>query len=125
MVLNKNIFIALILLFVGTSFSYAQGNLETGEVEVIKDFDARLKDTEKISVTPTLPNQEAVTKTQTYNIPPRTLTVDYLPPKIRPIAMRGDKLPEAYNGYVKLGGGIPTTTFGELAYHTFLSLIHI
>ena len=119
MVLNKNIFIALILLFVGTSFSYAQGNLETGEVEVIKDFDARLKDTEKISVTPTLPNQEAVTKTQTYNIPPRTLTVDYLPPKIRPIAMRGDKLPEAYNGYVKLGGGIPTTTFGELAYHTF------
>ncbi len=119
MVFNKNIIIALIILLVGTTVSYAQGDLETGEVEVIKDFDARLKDTEKISVTPHLPNQEAVTKTQVYNIPPRTMQVEYLAPKIRPIAMRGDKLPEAYDGYLKLGGGIPTTTFGELAYNTF------
>jgi len=115
----KNIIIALALLFTGTITSYAQGNLETGEVEVIKDFDARLTETEKISVTPTLPNQEAVTKTQTYNIPPRTMQVEYVAPKIRPVAMRGDQLPTAYNGYLKLGGGIPTSTFGELGYNTF------
>jgi len=113
--------ICCLLLFISSSYGIvqAQGGLETGEVEVIKDFDARLADTEKITVSPTLPNPNNVTKTQTYNIPPRTMPVQYLPPVIRPVGMRGDKLPTAYNGFLKLGVGVPTSTYGELSYHTF------
>ena len=112
--------LGFILLFLGSQAAlYAQGTLETGEVEVIKDFDARLKDTEKIELKPSLPNPSKVVKTQTYNVPPRTMQVEYLPPKIRPIAMRGDKLPPAYKGYLKAGVGVPSSTFGEFAYNTF------
>jgi len=120
--LYKNI--ALLFFLIGSTIGetvYAQGNLETGEVEVIKDFDARLKDTERVAIKPSLPNTNRQASAQSYNIPPRTLQVDYVPPKIRPIAMRGDKLPTAYNTYVKLGGGVPTTTFGELAYSRFFN----
>ncbi len=120
--LYKNI--ALLFFLIASTIGetiYAQGNLETGEVEVIKDFDARLKDTEKVVVKPMLPNTNRQTITQSYNIPPRTMQVEYVAPKIRPIAMRGDKLSPAYNGYLKLGGGVPTTTYGELAYSQFFN----
>ena len=120
--LPKNIilFCFLIASTLGNTM-YAQGNLETGEVEVIKDFDARLEDTEKVTIKPSLPNTNRQASAQTYNIPPRTLQVEYVAPKIRPIAMRGDKLPPAYNSYLKLGGGVPTTTFGEFAYSKFFN----
>lgn len=120
--LYKNIALLFFLIASTTGETiYAQGNLETGEVEVIKDFDARLKDTEKVVVKPMLPNTNRQTITQSYNIPPRTMQVEYVAPKIRPIAMRGDKLSPAYNGYLKLGGGVPTTTYGELAYSQFFN----
>lgn len=117
---NIALFFFLIASTIGGTV-YAQGNLETGEVEVIKDFDARLKDTEKVEVKPMLPNTSRQASAQSYNIPPRTIQVEYVAPKIRPIAMRGDKLPPAYNSYLKLGGGIPTSTYGELAYSQFFN----
>lgn len=97
----------------------AQEDLPSEEVEVIKDFDARLIETEKVEISPTLPKQENTTKTQVYNIPPRSLQVEYLPPKIRPLAMRRDKLPKQYNGFYKLGYGIPSSPYIEGSYYTF------
>ncbi len=97
----------------------AQEDLPNEEVEVIKDFDARLIETEKIGVTPTLPKPSNAIKTQTYNIPTRSLQVEYLPPKIRPLAMKRDKLPTQYNGFFKAGYGIPSSPLVEASYYTF------
>ena len=113
----RNIFFFCFLFF-ATNMLFAQpGGLPSEEVEVIKDFEARLADSEKINVIPELPNLDSTSRTLTYNVLSRTMQVDYPAPKIRPLAMRGDKEPHAYDGFVKLGYGLPSSPFGELAYN--------
>lgn len=97
----------------------AQGDLPSEEVEVIKDFDARLIETEKVEITPSLPKQTNPNKAQVYTIPTRSLQVDYLPPVIRPLAMKRDKLPEQYDGFIKLGYGVPASPYVEASYFKF------
>ena len=112
----------IILFLFALAFNFAliaQEDLPSEEVEVIKDFDARLIETEKVDITPSLPKQQNVAKNQVYNIPTRSLQVEYLPPKIRPLAMRRDKLPEQYDGFFKLGYGIPASPYVEASYYTF------
>ena len=100
------------------SFSFAQQpNLDTEEVEIIKDFEARLVDSERLKLNPELPPIDTSAKQLNYNIPSQTLNVDYLAPKIRPIAMSRKKLIPGYKGYAKLGYGLPSSPYGELAYY--------
>src|SRR5690606_5908415 len=47
----------------------------------------------------------------------KTINVEYLPPKIRPVAMPRDPVPSTYKGFLKLGYGIPSSPYGELSYH--------
>lgn len=98
--------------------SYAQDpTLETGEVDVIKDFDARLLESNLIPFSPVLPPLDTTTRRQKYNIRGKNIEVEYLPPKIRPLAMSGDALQKSYNGFIRLGGGTPNAFFGEGTYH--------
>ena len=90
--------------------------LETGQVEVIRDFDARLEDTEKVGVDPVLPEYKQPEGQFEYLVPVRLLAVDYPAPKIRPIAMGRDKEPRVYNGYAKAGYGTLSQPYGELGY---------
>ncbi|MFK7932695.1 MAG: hypothetical protein AB8G22_04245 [Saprospiraceae bacterium] len=116
--LNK--FLTLIC-FIQFAFTATAQNpdLPSGEVEVIADFEARLIETEKLDVAPQLPPLDTSTVRQSYNPQPLTLNVEYLPPRIRPIAMRGDELPTAYNGYAKIGAGFPKSFYGDLSYDIF------
>lgn len=95
----------------------AQKDLPSGEVDVIRNFDARLLVTDPIRVRPELPALDTTVRRMTYNIATKTFEVEYQPPKIRPIAMRGDEAQQGYNGYARLGGGFPGAIFGEGAYN--------
>lgn len=95
-------------------------NLESGSVEVIRSFDARLLDSEKINLNPSLPQVDTTSTRQRYNVPLKTLSIKYPPPRIRPLAIGRDQEEAAYNGYVKAGGGIPNSLFGEGAYRVFV-----
>ncbi|MEL6717127.1 MAG: hypothetical protein AAFP82_00255 [Bacteroidota bacterium] len=110
--------LCLTLLFVAGA-TFAQDDLESGSVEVIRSFDARLLDSEKINLNPSLPNVDTTTKRLRYDVPMRILDIKYPPPRIRPLALGGDRLPPAYNGYLKGGGGFPNAFYGEAAYHVF------
>ena len=77
-------------------------DLESGSVEIIRSFDARLLDSEKINLNPSLPAVDTSSKRQRYNIPIQTLDIKYPPPRIRPLALQGARLPPSYNGYVFL-----------------------
>lgn len=96
--------------------AFAQKNLPNESVDVTKDFDAHLLESNKINVTPTLPPLDTTTKRQNYNIPPKPLTVTYDAPKLRPIGVKAGKKEDIYKGYVKLGGGVPTSLYGEGGY---------
>lgn len=114
----KNIILSLIVFIAFTNFLWAQppGGLNEEEVEVIKEFEARLIDSEKLLLNPSLPPLDTTTKRLIYNVPTKTISVDYLAPKIRPLAMKRKALPPNYNGYLKLGYGFPSSPYGEFLY---------
>jgi len=98
----------------------AWAQLPTGEVEVVKNFDARLADAERVELDPELPPLDTTTQRQVYRIPTKTVAVDYPPPRIRPLRIQRERLQEAYNGYLKAGAGFPRSFLGEGAYSAFL-----
>lgn len=90
----------------------------TGEnVEIIKNFDARLLETDRLKVNPLLPPIDTTPKQQSYNINAKTADIDYLPPKLRPLGVKTTKEEKGFNGYAKLGYGIPASPYGEFAYN--------
>ena len=114
----KYLFVLTLLSWVG--MAYAQDpDIPSSEVEIIRDFDARLLDTEKLDIAPSLPTLDTTTQRLVYSIPTRSIGVEYLPPKIRPLAMKRTTLQDPYNGYLKLGGGFPASAFAEGSYHLF------
>lgn len=94
--------------------AYAQKEKET----VTKDYEATLLSSEKIKVDFSLPALDTSVKAQKYELSTRNFKVEYLPPKLRPIAMAGDKkdMKDVKNGYVKIGYGVPSSPFGEASY---------
>lgn len=97
--------------------AFAQKELPSEQVDVVKSFDAHLLETAKIDVSPGLPPLDTVTRKQTYNVITKTTDVEYLPPSIRPLAMRGDDNQKVYQGYLKLGPGLPASLYGEASYY--------
>lgn len=114
---HKFILIAAFGLFAGAQQAAAQKELEGDNVTVVKDFDARLLDANKVNVLPSLPALDTTTQRQTYNVPPHPSNLKYDAPKLRPIGIKSGPKEEAYKGFVKLGAGVPTTLYGEAGYY--------
>lgn len=112
----------IVFLLIGVAFAQpalAQDpdDLPSGEIDIIKSFDARLGDAERFRVDPELPLLDTSARRLEYDVFSGTLPVEYLPPKIRPLAMRREKTEEGYNGYIKAGGGFPAALFGQGYYN--------
>ncbi len=108
---------ALLLIAFCTLQTAQAQDLPGGEVDVIKSFDARLLETDKVNIRPQLPPLDTITRLQTYSALNKTLEVEYLPPQIRPLAMQRDGLPQSYNGFLKAGVGLPNAFYGEGSYY--------
>ncbi len=119
MKLSQNITFAALLATLLPIAVLAQKDIPSGQVDVVRNFDARLLETERIRVRPELPPLDTTTRRQNYNIVGKTLDVEYLPPQIRPLSMRGEKTQPGYNGYARLGGGFPAALLGEASYDLF------
>ena len=118
LIVNRVIkFLPLVVFLMGTTLVVAQPTLPDEEVDVIKDFEASLEESQKINVTPELPELDTTSRQLTYALPSRTIQMQYLPPRIRPLAIRRDKVDPSYNGFVKLGYGTPNRPYAELAYN--------
>ena len=95
----------------------AQGDLPDEQVEVIKIFEAQLAESEKLPLSPALPESDTSIARQRYEVPPKSMTVEYPAPRIRPITYKSDEeVPDVYDAYVKLGAGLPKAIYGEGAY---------
>lgn len=94
----------------------AQGGLQTGEVDIIKQFNARLADADRFLFAPQLPPLDTFAKKQTYAIANRPLNVQYLPPRILPKTLQNEPKDPIYNGYARLGAGFPKALLVEGAY---------
>lgn len=96
---------------------FAQNKLPDEKVDIVKAFNARLLETVKIPVTPTLPPLDTATKRLDYLVPPKQAVVNYETPTLRPIGMKSAGVEKVYNGYAKAGGGLPTSLYGEAGYY--------
>lgn len=115
--------IFLFLLSAMVTPAFAQPDLPTEQVEVIKIFEAQLAESEKLAVLPELPPVDTTITKQTYDVPGKTIEVDYPAPRIRPITYKSDEeIADAYNGYVKLGAGLPKSIYGDGAYNKLIKL---
>lgn len=112
----KKIALFAFLFWASAPILFAQKDLPTESVNIVKDFDARLLESTKIDVPPMLPPLDTSTKRQDYLVPPKPLTVTYDAPSLRPVGMRSGKKEKEYNGYLKAGGGVPASIYGELGY---------
>jgi hypothetical protein len=108
---------ALLLLSVAT---FAQKNLPTESVDVIKQFNARLIDAERFVVPPVLPNVDTSNRRQFYNILARPLNITYPAPKIRPLEWRNDPAGDVYKTYLQGGMGFPRAFYFD-GSHDFVT----
>ena len=115
--MNRLILICCCLL-AGTSSLFAQPGtvLPTGEVDVIRSFEARLAEAERVQVSPTLPPPDTSVRQQSYSVIARPLNIEYPAPVIRPRAIGRDRVADSYNGLLKLGVGWPVAFYGDLSY---------
>ncbi len=90
--------------------------IDDSNVTVISTFEARLTDASRVRVTPTPPAPDTLRVRQEYLIGDRPLTLDYPAPTIRPRGIQKEKLADAKNGYVSIGGGLPNLLYGDLSY---------
>ena len=117
MLFNHKYLLAAIAFLCLTQMAFAQKNLEGDNVTVVKAFDAQLLEANKINVPPTLPALDTNTQKQTYTVPPHPSNIKYDPPKLRPLGVKTAPKEDAYNGFVKLGGGVPASIYGEGGYY--------
>lgn len=113
----KNIIVLISFSLLAWTNGQAQGELNPGGIDVEKSFNAHLKDTEKVDVAPKLPELKGTIKKQYYSVIGKPVSVNYLPPKIRPRAFKKEGVQDSYKGYLKAGGGIPTALYGEASYN--------
>ncbi len=94
----------------------AQTGLPVDDIEVIKNFDARLMETQKVSLSPVLPGPDTAARRYTYDLTLDVPDIQYQPPQIRPLALRPEALPPMYRGLLRAGYGFPNQALGELSY---------
>jgi hypothetical protein len=95
----------------------AQKELPSESVQVIRDFDARLIETDRIALVPSQAALDTTIVKQRYNLQGKEIDITYPAPKIRPLAMKMDKEEESFNGFVKAGYGIPNSPLFQGYYH--------
>ena len=116
MLFNPKYLLVAIAILSLSQAAIAQKDLEGDNVTVVKAFDAQLLEANKINVPPTLPALDTNTQKQNYSVPPHPSNIKYDPPKLRPLGLKAAPKEAAYNGFVKLGGGVPSSIYGEGGY---------
>ncbi len=109
----------LLTAFAQSIFAQPGDDLPNDEIEVIKNFEARLAVSDKLSVPPQLPkNTDKEVPSMDYTIYPQSLIVDYEPPRIRPLAVKRKKNEELYKSYLELGYGTLNSPYLLGAYES-------
>lgn len=116
MIFHHKILLAALVLSFAWQTATAQNDLEGDNVTVVKAFDAQLLEANKINVPPTLPALDTNTQRQTYTVPPHPSNIKYDPPRLRPLGLKAAPKEDAYNGFAKLGAGVPSAIYGEGGY---------
>lgn len=106
---------ALLLLLVIGHVIVAQ-NLPSEEVEVIKSFDARLANAERLDVNPQLPAFDTTVLDYNFSVQERTIPHTYSPPALRALGVPRPPDEDHYNAFLRGGYGWPSSPLVDAHY---------
>ena len=106
----------LFLTFIISSAALYSQDLETETVEVVKNFEARLADANKIRLEPAPETKQVSDKKFDYLIEEKLLEIAYLPPSIKSLGVSTDKIDPGYKGFVQAGFGYPLSPYLDAGY---------
>ena len=110
--------IILALLSISAVQAFGQKQLPSEKVDVISNFEATIKDQNMVEVKPVLTDDATKKPVLKYDVSQKPLgNIVYDAPKIRPLAMKTEKGPKAYNGFAKLGYGYPSSLYANAGYN--------
>lgn len=112
-------YILFLLILLSGSLLAQNSDLPTGEVDVIDEFEARLIDAERFVVNPQLPALDTNRRFMSYDIINKALQVQYLPPSIQPRRVSPPPMSPIYNGFARVGAGLPQALYLDAAYDFF------
>ncbi len=88
------------------------------EVLIIKEHEAKVKDADKIMLSPNIPDIEETKPKLDYSIPTRDFKdISFEPNPLKPIGMSKEKMEKFNTSYIKFGFGSQLTPLAELAYN--------
>jgi hypothetical protein len=103
-------------LFIASDAIYAQGTND--QVVIMKEYEGKVKDADKVSLTPNIPEDIETTPKLKYNIPQRDFKdISFEPNPLKPLGMSADKLEKYNNSYIRLGVGSQLTALADLMYN--------
>ena len=109
----------LLLLSFLTLLTYtvqSQNDLPTSEVEVVKQFKARLIESQRIPVDPGQVVVQPLPRHFEYDVLDHQESITYNAPEIKPRGYRTGSGPESYKGFLKAGAGWPLNYMGQFGY---------
>ena len=107
----------LVLMFCGVQ-TFAQTSVGNDEVIIVKEHDSKIKDADKISVAPNIPQLEDQKMSFDYSIPAREYKEMAIEPNpMKPIALSKEKLERFNQSYIKLGFGSQLSPLVEFMYN--------
>ena len=95
----------------------AQDDLEQEEVQIIKNFEAQLLESERLDLKASLPQVDNNNRMVQYDVPSKVLNIDYKTPQLKPIAMNSQEVSKIFHTYLKAGYGTPNAILAELSHH--------
>jgi hypothetical protein len=110
--------ISLVLFLGGITVLQAQegSGLDTEDITVVKDYEARIADAQKINVNPKVADVELPAPELSYNVPSRLLELKYPPHSMKPYSMPKVKATDYNHSYIKLGFGTQYSPLAEMVY---------
>ena len=97
---------------------HAQQQGTNDQVIIMKEYEGKVKDADKVSLTPNIPEEVETAPKLSYSVPQRDFKdISFEPNPLKPLGMSTDKLERFNSSYIKLGFGSQLTPLAELMYN--------
>lgn len=106
----------IVLGVLGTSNLWAQDNLETEDITITKDYEARIADAKKINIAPRIFDVNLPMPELSYQTPSRLLELQYPPHQVKPYAMPKVSLEKYNHSFIRLGFGTQFSPIADIVY---------
>jgi hypothetical protein len=114
--MKNHILIILAITLFAIQAKAQQDSIPSDEVQIIKDFDLKLNDVDKVDIFAPLPQLDTTRVINSYKVDPKFLSLSYDAPKIKPLMMDAEPLQGSYNGFIRGAIGYPLSPYAEAGY---------